>query len=92
MTDPIPDSRRVLEAYRDAAGLMLAAADDRQALDAVLKALTFRDAAKLLIGCLEVGASLVTVGDLDPDRTPRQLLTAFIAGANTVEDDELGGP
>lgn len=76
-----PQETEVLTAYSDAAALMLAAADDRAALDAVLKSLTFRDAAKLLIGALEVGGSLVSMGDRQPDMSPRQLLAAFIAGS-----------
>jgi hypothetical protein len=77
----------LLTAYRDAAALMLAASDDRQALDTVLKSLTFRDAAKLLVGCFEVGSSLVRIGDQEPEKTPRELLAAFIKGANEVEGE-----
>lgn len=77
----------LLAAYSDAAALMLAAADDRPALDAVLRSLTYTDAAKLLIGALEVAGSLVTSGDKMPGATPRELLRTFIVGANDVSGE-----
>ena len=81
-----PQETEVLTSYADAAALILAAADDRQAFDAVVKSLTFHDAAKLLLSALEVSASVVTFAD-QHGAAPRETLGALIAGCRSEAID-----
>ena len=85
-------TNELLTGYADAAALMLAAADDREALDAFLKTLTHTEAAALLISALEVGASLVNMGDRSPQHVaPRATLSRLISVTRELQDSENVG-
>jgi hypothetical protein len=80
-------NNELLTGYGDAAALMLAAVDDRPALDAMLKSLTFGEAAKLLISAIEVGASLVSVGDRSAEPIRARKILADLIEATRLDDD-----
>ena len=71
----------------DAAVLMLAAADDREAFDLMLHQLSFGEARDLVLAMAEVGGTMATLGDVHPSTTPRQILAAMIT---SCRNDDLG--
>jgi hypothetical protein len=76
-----------LTAHADAAVLMLAAADDREAFNAMLLQLSFGEARDLLLAMAEVGGTLVTLGDAYPVHTSRHILRSMLAACR---NDDLG--
>lgn len=60
MTD---DRLQILTNRADAAALMLAAADDPDAIPAVIGTMTYEDAARMLVAALMVGGTMVRLAD-----------------------------
>ena len=79
------NEQETLSDHGDAAALMLAAVDDREAMAAAFRSLTLGDAATLLLSAIEAGGTLVRLGDRYPDQTPRSLLGALIASCRAEE-------
>ena len=77
------DVVRIRTNHADSIALMLAAADDRAGMADTIRALTFNEAAELLLAAVETGGSLVRMGDKNPNATPREILAALLASCRS---------
>lgn len=69
-----------LAVHADAAGLILAAVDDRPALVLVVNELTHAEAVERLVAAVDLGGVLLVAGDRQSEQAPRAFLLAFLAG------------
>lgn len=74
--------------HADAAALMLAAVDDRAAMSSMLKTLKFSDLPDLLLAAVEVGGTMVRLGDDTPDANSRDILNGMLAAFREVLSEE----
>lgn len=77
-TERPEQAERILTNHADAAALMLAGVDDRDAMATTIRGLTHGEAAELLLSAVEVGATVVRLTDDHRGKTAREVLGALI--------------